>query len=87
VSLSWSSPQGVKRPHKFRVTWKCDGETSSSIVRGGYNLKISSLQPGEKYQFNVATEGDDGRQSRWISVSTGKEFGFSHVLLTYFVVF
>uniref|UniRef100_A0AAZ3PVA7 Interferon-induced very large GTPase 1-like n=1 Tax=Oncorhynchus tshawytscha TaxID=74940 RepID=A0AAZ3PVA7_ONCTS len=69
VSLSWSSPQGVKGPHKFRVIWDCDGETSSTRVKGGYHLKISSLQPGEKYQFNMATEGEDGRQSRWISAS------------------
>ncbi|CAB1326988.1 unnamed protein product [Coregonus sp. 'balchen'] len=33
VYLSWSSPQGVKGPHKFRVTWECDGETSSSRVK------------------------------------------------------
>ncbi|XP_070971803.1 up-regulator of cell proliferation-like [Oncorhynchus clarkii lewisi] len=69
VSLSWSSPQGVKGPHKFRVIWDCDGETSSTRVKGGYHLKISSLQPGEKYQFSVSTEGEDGRQSRWISAS------------------
>uniref|UniRef100_A0A4W5R2W4 Fibronectin type-III domain-containing protein n=1 Tax=Hucho hucho TaxID=62062 RepID=A0A4W5R2W4_9TELE len=69
VSLNWSSPQGVKGPHKFRVTWECDGETSSSRVKGGYHLKISSLQPGEKYQFSVATEGEDGRQSRCVSAS------------------
>ncbi|XP_070291478.1 receptor-type tyrosine-protein phosphatase H-like [Salvelinus sp. IW2-2015] len=69
VSLSWSSPQGVKGSHKFRVTWECDGETSSSRVKGGYHLKISSLKPGEKYQFSVSTEGEDGRQSRWVSAS------------------
>ncbi|XP_070293339.1 receptor-type tyrosine-protein phosphatase H-like [Salvelinus sp. IW2-2015] len=34
-----------------------------------YQLEISSLQPGEKYQFSVATEGEDGRQSRWVSAS------------------
>ncbi|KAM9398950.1 LOW QUALITY PROTEIN: interferon-induced very large GTPase 1-like [Salvelinus alpinus] len=69
VSLSWSSPQGVKGSHKFRVTWECDGETSSSRVKDVYHLKISSLKPGEKYQFSVATEGEDGRQSRWVSAS------------------
>ncbi|CAB1326954.1 unnamed protein product [Coregonus sp. 'balchen'] len=70
VSLSWGSPEGLKAPHMFRVTWGCDlGETDSSKVKGGYHLKISSLQPGEKYQFSVATEGEDGRQSRCVSAS------------------
>ncbi|XP_045074474.1 fibronectin-like [Coregonus clupeaformis] len=70
VSLSWGSPEGLKAPHMFRVTWGCDlGETDSSKVKGGYHLKISSLQPGEKYQFSVATEGEDGSQSRCVSAS------------------
>uniref|UniRef100_A0A8C7JRW9 Fibronectin type-III domain-containing protein n=1 Tax=Oncorhynchus kisutch TaxID=8019 RepID=A0A8C7JRW9_ONCKI len=69
VSLSWSSPQGLTGPQTFRVTWGCDGETSSTRVKDVYHLKISSLRPGEKYQFNVATEGEDGRQSRWVSAS------------------
>ncbi|XP_045075564.1 fibronectin-like [Coregonus clupeaformis] len=71
VSLSWSSPQGVKvkGPQTFRVTWECDRETSSTKVKSGHHLKISSLQPGEKYQFNVATEGEDGSQSRCVSAS------------------
>uniref|UniRef100_A0AAZ3RGV9 Uncharacterized protein n=1 Tax=Oncorhynchus tshawytscha TaxID=74940 RepID=A0AAZ3RGV9_ONCTS len=69
VSLSWSSPQGLIGPQTFRVTWGCDGETSSTRVKDVHHLKISSLKPGEKYQFNVATEGEDGRQSRWVSAS------------------
>ncbi|XP_038856247.1 fibronectin-like isoform X4 [Salvelinus namaycush] len=69
VSLSWSSPQGLTGPQTFRVTWGCDGETSSTRVKGGHHLEISSLKPGEKYQFNMATEGEDGRQSRWVSAS------------------
>ncbi|XP_038856249.1 fibronectin-like [Salvelinus namaycush] len=69
VSLSWSSPQGLTGPQTFRVTWGCDGETSSTRVKGGHYLEISSLKPGEKYQFNMATEGEDGRQSRWVSAS------------------
>ncbi|XP_038842484.1 fibronectin-like isoform X2 [Salvelinus namaycush] len=69
VSLSWSSPQGLTGPQTFRVTWGFDGETSSTRVKGGHHLEISSLKPGEKYQFNMATEGEDGRQSRWVSAS------------------
>uniref|UniRef100_A0A4W5RS87 Uncharacterized protein n=1 Tax=Hucho hucho TaxID=62062 RepID=A0A4W5RS87_9TELE len=69
VSLSWSSPQWLTGPQTFRVTWGCDSETSSTRVEGGHQLEISSLQPGEKYQFSVATEGEDGRQSRWVSAS------------------
>ncbi|XP_055780220.1 fibronectin-like [Salvelinus fontinalis] len=69
VSLSWSSAQWLTGPQTFRVTWGCDGETSSTKVKGGHYLEISSLKPGEKYQFNMATEGEDGRQSRWVSAS------------------
>uniref|UniRef100_A0A4W5M257 Fibronectin type-III domain-containing protein n=2 Tax=Hucho hucho TaxID=62062 RepID=A0A4W5M257_9TELE len=69
VSLSWSSPQGLTGPQTFRVTWGCDGDTSSTRVKGGHHLEISSLKPGEKYQFSMATEGEDGRQSRWVSAS------------------
>ncbi|XP_071264261.1 receptor-type tyrosine-protein phosphatase H-like isoform X5 [Salvelinus alpinus] len=69
VSLSWSSAQWLTGPQTFRVTWGCDGETSSTRVKGGHYLEISSLKPGEKYQFNMATEGEDGRQSRWVSAS------------------
>ncbi|XP_045073060.1 fibronectin-like [Coregonus clupeaformis] len=33
VSLSWCSPQGLTGPQTFRVTWGCDGETSSTRVK------------------------------------------------------
>ncbi|KAK6288372.1 hypothetical protein J4Q44_G00389280, partial [Coregonus suidteri] len=70
VSLSWGSPEGLTGPQRFRVTWGCEGQTTSSLrVKGGYRLEISGLKPGEKYQFNVVTEGDDGRQSRLVSAS------------------
>ncbi|KAL1023849.1 hypothetical protein UPYG_G00047180 [Umbra pygmaea] len=69
VSLSWSSPQGVEGPQTFRVTWECSCEKMSSRVKGGNHLEISSLNPGEKYLFTVATEGDDGRLSRCISTT------------------
>ncbi|KAM9398956.1 interferon-induced very large GTPase 1-like [Salvelinus alpinus] len=69
VSLSWGSPEGLTGAHKFSVTWGCDGEESSLRVEDGCNVEIDGLQPGKKYQFSVATEGEDGRQSRWVSAS------------------
>ncbi|XP_045072859.1 uncharacterized protein LOC121560993 [Coregonus clupeaformis] len=74
VSLTWGPPEGLTGPQKFRVTWGCDGEESSLRVEYGCNVEIDGLQPGKKYQFSVATEGEDGRQSRWVSASvfTGK---------------
>ncbi|XP_070296407.1 interferon-induced very large GTPase 1-like isoform X2 [Salvelinus sp. IW2-2015] len=67
VSLSWGSPEGQFRV--FRVTWGCDGEERSLMVEDGCNVEIDGLQPGKKYQFSVATEGEDGRQSRRVSAS------------------
>lgn len=69
VSLSWGSPEGLTGAQKFRVTWGCDGEQGSLRVEDGYNVEIDGLQPGKKYQFSVATEGEDGRQRRWVSAS------------------
>uniref|UniRef100_A0A673W3K6 Fibronectin-like n=1 Tax=Salmo trutta TaxID=8032 RepID=A0A673W3K6_SALTR len=64
VSLSWGSPEEWTGPQKFIVTWKCDGEESSLRVKGVLNVKINGLEPGRRYEFNVATEGDNGSQSR-----------------------
>ncbi|XP_071264237.1 interferon-induced very large GTPase 1-like [Salvelinus alpinus] len=69
VSLSWGPPEGLKGPQKFRVTWGCDVEPCSLGVKNVHEVEISRLKPGEKYQFNVATEGEDGRQSRCVSAS------------------
>ncbi|XP_055765570.1 interferon-induced very large GTPase 1-like [Salvelinus fontinalis] len=70
VSLSWGSPRGVKGPQKFRVTWECsDGEHHSLDVKYMHQMEIDGLKPGEKYQFNVATEGNDGSLSRCVSGS------------------
>ncbi|XP_055765125.1 interferon-induced very large GTPase 1-like [Salvelinus fontinalis] len=69
VSLSWGSPRGVKGPQKFRVTWECDGEKHSLDVKYMHQVEIDGLKPGEKYQFNVATEGVDGSLSRCVSGS------------------
>eukprot|EP00063_Salmo_salar_P090482 XP_014065317.1 PREDICTED: uncharacterized protein LOC106610464 [Salmo salar] len=69
VSLSWGSADGLTGAQKFRVTWGYDGEERSLRVEDGCNVEIDGLQPGKKYQFSVATEGEDGRQSRWVSAS------------------
>ncbi|KAM9398973.1 up-regulator of cell proliferation-like [Salvelinus alpinus] len=69
VSLSWGPPEGLKGPQKFRVTWGCDVEPCSLGVKNVHEVEISRLNPGKKYQFNVATEGEDGRQSRCVSAS------------------
>ncbi|XP_031677080.1 up-regulator of cell proliferation [Oncorhynchus kisutch] len=69
VSLSWSSPKGLKGPQKFRVTWGCDVELCSIGVKNVHEVEISRLNPGKKYQFSVATEGEDGSQSRCVSAS------------------
>ncbi|XP_052356403.1 uncharacterized protein LOC127916982 isoform X1 [Oncorhynchus keta] len=69
VSLSWGPPEELKGPQKFRVTWGCDVEPCSIGVKNVHEVEISRLNPGKKYQFNVATEGEDGSQSRWISAS------------------
>uniref|UniRef100_A0A4W5NCZ1 Uncharacterized protein n=1 Tax=Hucho hucho TaxID=62062 RepID=A0A4W5NCZ1_9TELE len=69
VSLSWGSPEGLTGAQNFSVTWGCDGEEGSLMVEDGCNVEIDGLQPGEKYQFSVATEGEDGSHSRWVSAS------------------
>uniref|UniRef100_A0A4W5P4V8 Uncharacterized protein n=1 Tax=Hucho hucho TaxID=62062 RepID=A0A4W5P4V8_9TELE len=69
VSLSWGSPEGVKGPHQFRVTWGCDGELSSLRVKAVLNIKIRGLKPGKRYEFSVATEGDEDSLSRSVSAS------------------
>ncbi|XP_035621602.1 interferon-induced very large GTPase 1-like isoform X2 [Oncorhynchus keta] len=73
VSLSWGSLEERTGPQKFRVTWKCDREVSSLRVKGVLNVKINGLEPGRRYEFNVATEGDNGNQSRRVSASVSTE--------------
>uniref|UniRef100_A0A8C8J054 Interferon-induced very large GTPase 1-like n=1 Tax=Oncorhynchus tshawytscha TaxID=74940 RepID=A0A8C8J054_ONCTS len=69
VSLSWGSPEGGKGPHQFRVTWRCDGELSRLSVKAVLNVKIKDLKPGKRYEFSVATEGDNENLSRSVSAS------------------
>ncbi|XP_070293244.1 interferon-induced very large GTPase 1-like [Salvelinus sp. IW2-2015] len=69
VSLSWGSPEGVKGPHQFRVTWRCDRELSRLSVKAVLNVKIKDLKPGKRYEFSVATEGDNDSLSRSVSAS------------------
>ncbi|XP_064880817.1 interferon-induced very large GTPase 1-like isoform X2 [Oncorhynchus nerka] len=69
VSLRWGSPEGLPGPHKYRVTWGCDGEESSQKVKDLHHLEINGLQPGKMYQFRVATEGENDSYSGWVSES------------------
>ncbi|XP_062380125.1 uncharacterized protein LOC134068493 isoform X2 [Sardina pilchardus] len=59
VSLSWSPPEGAPGPHRFRVTWT-GGQKLHRIVVAGLGLKVTELNPGEKYNFAVATISEDG---------------------------
>ncbi|CDQ89206.1 unnamed protein product [Oncorhynchus mykiss] len=69
VSLNWGSPEGLTGPQKFRVTWEREGEKRKLRVKDLHKVEISGLKPGEKYKFNVSTEGEDGKQSRCVSAS------------------
>ncbi|XP_062303186.1 interferon-induced very large GTPase 1-like isoform X1 [Osmerus eperlanus] len=70
VTLSWGPPEGLEGRRKFRVTWEGDGEKNSLSVTDFYRVVITGLQPGQKYEFTVATEGDHGNHSNLVSKST-----------------
>ncbi|XP_062381408.1 fibronectin-like [Sardina pilchardus] len=72
VSLSWSPPEGAPGPHRFRVTWR-GGEKQHRMVVAGLGLKVTGLIPGEKYNFAVATLGEDGYQSSCVERSVHTE--------------
>ena len=70
VTLTWGPPEGLKGSRKFRVTWEGDGEQKRLIVTDMYRVVITGLQPGQKYDFSVATQGDHGNHSNYVSAST-----------------
>ncbi|XP_067107206.1 interferon-induced very large GTPase 1-like [Osmerus mordax] len=70
VTLTWGPPEGLEGSRKFRVTWEGDGTHKSLIVTDMYKVEITALQPGQKYDFRVATEGDHGNHSNLVSAST-----------------
>ncbi|XP_041931199.1 uncharacterized protein LOC121694874 isoform X7 [Alosa sapidissima] len=72
VSLSWSPPECAPGPHRFRVTWR-GGEKQHSMVVAGLGLMVTELIPGEKYDFAVATFGEDGYQSSCVERSVHTE--------------
>ena len=73
VTLTWGPPEGLEGPRTFRVTWEGDGEQKNLIIKDMYRVKITGLQPGQRYDFKVATMGDTGRWSSSVlqSVITG----------------
>ena len=74
VTLTWGPPEGLEGPRRFIVTWEGDGEPDNLIIKDMYSVQITGLQPGQHYDFKVATMGAEGSQSSSISktVITGK---------------
>ncbi|XP_062313713.1 uncharacterized protein LOC134017749 isoform X1 [Osmerus eperlanus] len=67
VTLTWGPPEGLEGPRKFIVTWEGDGEPDNLIIKDMYRVQIIGLQPGQHYDFKVATMGAEGSQSSSIS--------------------
>lgn len=82
VVLSWECPKGLTGPTSFRVEWSASRKKWSSstevddylVIKDVCTVTISKLKPGQKYQFSVTTEDEDGNSSERVtaSVSTGK---------------
>lgn len=62
MSLRWGVPEGLNEHHRFRVTWRCEGEQDSVVV-SNHRFTVEELVPGKKYDFSVATLMDDDSQS------------------------
>ncbi|CDQ81918.1 unnamed protein product [Oncorhynchus mykiss] len=62
VSLSWDKRVGV--PEACLVTCSCNGEDVQKITTESNTLTFSSLSPGVKYSFHVATVLKNGTQSK-----------------------
>ena len=43
------------------MTWEGDGEQKNLIIKDMYKVQITGLQPGQRYDFKVATMGAKGR--------------------------
>ena len=73
VTLTWGPPEGLEGPRTFRVTWEGDGEHKNLIIKDLCRVQITGLQPGQRYDFKVATMGAKGRCSRSVleTVITG----------------
>ena len=73
VTLTWGPPEGLDGPKMFRVTCEGDGEQKNITVTDMYKVEITGLQSGQKYEFQVSTEGEHENLSDWVSktVTTG----------------
>ena len=73
VTLTWGPPEGLEGPKTFIITWEGDGEQNNLLIKDMYRVQITGLQPGQHYDFKVATMGAEGSQSSFISktVKTG----------------
>ena len=69
VSLRWGPPAGLTTPHKFRVTWRSEGDCGRSLIVTGGKVDICELISGEKYDFTVATIMGAGSQSPRVSAT------------------
>ncbi|XP_046901326.1 fibronectin-like [Hypomesus transpacificus] len=67
VTLTWGPPEGQDGPKMFRVTWEGDGEQKNLKVKDMYKVEITGLQSGQKYEFQVFTEGEHENLSDWVS--------------------
>ncbi|XP_076120645.1 fibronectin-like [Alosa pseudoharengus] len=72
VCMCWGPPEGLTRPHRFRVSWTGEGIKEHLEVQ---DLKphVQELTPAQEYEFTVASLMDDGRLSPLVSatVQTG----------------
>ncbi|XP_062316596.1 uncharacterized protein LOC134020123 [Osmerus eperlanus] len=70
VTLRWGCPEGLEEPRAFKVAWKSDEELKSLEVTDMYKVEITGLQPGQKYEFRVASKGDHGKYSKYVLAAT-----------------
>ena len=70
VTLNWGRPEGLEGPRTFKVAWESDGEPKSLELIDMYKVEITGLQPGQKYEFRVASKGDHGKHSKYVLATT-----------------
>ncbi|XP_076118849.1 fibronectin-like [Alosa pseudoharengus] len=68
VCVCWGPPEGLTGPHRFRVSWMCNGSKGHLEVQN-LKLHVQELTPAQEYTFTVVTLRDDGRQSPCVSAT------------------